>query len=65
MNSSSRAWAPYDEDSAHKLLCGNRERYIAQSAATKDGVVPDINVLCAQKPIKNHLGEKPCITLEI
>lgn len=34
------AYAPYPNDSAHKLLCDNRERYIAQSAQTRDGVVP-------------------------
>lgn len=27
-------------DSAHKLLSDNRDRYFAQSAATRNGVVP-------------------------
>lgn len=36
------AYAPYPNDSAHKLLCENRERYIRQSAQTRDGVVPPL-----------------------
>lgn len=36
------AYAPYPNDSAHKLLCENRERYIRQSAQTRDGVVPSL-----------------------
>ena len=31
-------WPDY-ADSAHKLLSDNRDRYIAQSAATRNGVV--------------------------
>lgn len=33
------AWATYDSAPAHKLLTDLRDRYIAQSAATRDGEV--------------------------
>ena len=34
-------WPDY-ADSAHKLLSDNRDRYIAQSAATRNGVVASL-----------------------
>ena len=43
MSDFSREWAEYDSGSAHKLLCENRDRYIAQSAATRGGVVAPID----------------------
>jgi len=36
------AYAPYPNDSAHKLLCENRERYIEQSARTFAGRVAEL-----------------------
>lgn len=39
MSDASRKWADYDSAPAHKLLSDNRERYIAQSAATRGGLV--------------------------
>lgn len=49
---------PYHNDSAHKLLCDNRERYIAQSAQTRDGVVPRLPA--------THLHPQPgvCVSRE-
>jgi hypothetical protein len=37
------------DDSSHKLLHEQRERYIAQSAHTRDGFVPDFAQLMTEK----------------
>lgn len=39
MNALTKAYADYDSAGAHKLLTDNRELYLAQSAATRGGIV--------------------------
>lgn len=36
------AWTDYPSADAHKLLTDNRDRYFAQSAATRDGEVAEL-----------------------
>lgn len=37
------AWADYESAASHKLLSDNRDLYIAQSAATRDGKAAEFN----------------------
>lgn len=56
------AYAPYPNDSAHKLLCDNRERYIRQSALTRDGVVariPSTRSLSGNSPLRAGQAAEP------
>lgn len=46
-----RAWAEYPSQSGHKLLTDNRDLYIAQSAASRDGNVAPFP---ARSPADTH-----------
>jgi hypothetical protein len=53
------AYAAYASQPAHKLLTDNRDLYIAQSAATRNGKVPPLRIVHGDQPDGAHIADSP------